>query len=233
MRQKIKSITQWLRLPTVCVLCGDYHHGTFAVCTECQLFFAPINNPCRYCSLPLANADFLVCGQCIKKPPYFDSVISYYRFEEPLRTLLHDFKYKKALYLRSFLAQLMINAFQSKIFKPDCLVPIPLHPQRLRERGFNQAAELAKLLAKQLNFPCNTRLCQKIINTPPQVGLNHKQRRKNLRHSFTVRANNYQHIILIDDLLTTGSTANEVARILKQQGVKRVDLWCCARTSSD
>lgn len=105
-----------------------------------------------------------------------------------------------------------------------------MHPQRIKQRGYNQAAILAKALAKKLKLPCDLLHCQKIINTPPQASLDREQRHKNLHQAFRVRTLPYQHVALIDDLLTTGSTANELALTLKKAGIQRVDVWCCART---
>lgn len=218
-----------LRLPSVCVLCHQYQRKRFAVCQSCSSLLQQIGPACSYCALPLADDKFLVCGLCTKEKPAFDSTMTSYRFEEPLRTLLHEFKYQEALYLRTFLVKLMLDALPSQATQTQCLIPVPLHPKRLRQRGFNQAAELSKLLAKHLKIPCELTLCKKIINTSPQVSLNGKQRRGNLHQAFQSKPTSYQHVTLVDDLLTTGSTANELARVLKQQGVARVDLWCCAR----
>lgn len=233
MRQKINSIAQHFRLPVVCVLCHHYHQGFHAVCDPCKNQFTAIKHPCEICSLPLTDASFAICGHCIKQRPVFDKVLTAYSFEDPLRTLLHEFKYQKGLYLRSFLIKLILDAQNKQTPVPDCLIPVPLHPQRLRQRGFNQAAELAKGLAKQSGIPCDLAICTKIINTQPQVGLNREERRKNLRLSFAVKPCSYRHIVLIDDLLTTGSTADELANLFKKQGVERVDVWCCARTSGE
>ena len=105
-----------------------------------------------------------------------------------------------------------------------------MHPKRLKQRGFNQAAILTKLLARKLNIPYDLTSCQKIINTEPQASLDGEQRQKNLRKAFRCKPLPYEHVTLIDDLLTTGCTANELALTLKKTGVKRVDIWCCART---
>lgn len=233
MRQKIASITQMLRLPSVCVLCHHYHYQSFAVCLSCIDLFKPIGPACRYCALPLPDDKFLVCGHCLKEKPAFDQTFAAYIFEEPLRTLLHDFKYYGALYLRSVLVKLMLDALPARGFTSECLVPVPLHSKRIRQRGFNQAAELCKVLGKKLNISYDLNLCKKIIHTPSQASLDSKQRRRNMRQAFQSKPSNYQHITLVDDLLTTGSTANELARIFKKQGVARVDLWCCARALTD
>jgi len=232
MRHRIAQITQLLRLPAICTLCTQYHQGHLAVCDECLQFITPLGPACRHCATPLPDSTFLVCGQCCLKRPAVDHVISAYRFEEPLRTLLHQFKYREGLYLSSFLTTLMLNAMPTDMHNTQCLIPVPMHPKRLKQRGFNQAAELAKRLAQTLQRPCHRSLCHKIINTAPQAGLNAKQRRHNLRHAFIAKPIPYQHVTLVDDLLTTGSTANELACVLKKQGAVRVDLWCCARAVS-
>ncbi len=105
-----------------------------------------------------------------------------------------------------------------------------MHAQKIRSRGFNQAAILARSLAKILKIPCDLTCCQKIINTLPQASLEKKERQSNLKNAFRATPVPYKHIALIDDLLTTGSTANEVAFTFKKIGVEQVDVWCCART---
>ncbi len=229
MYEIVASIARWFSTPTVCVLCDHRHAKPVAICDKCTLLFSPLENPCQYCSRALSNQDFLICGECLRKKPAFDRVMTGYRYEEPLRTLLHEFKYKGALHLRTFLAQLMMTTFDTEASRADCIIPIPLHTQRMKQRGFNQAAELAKLISKKINIKYDPKLCTKIRNTSPQVGLNAQERQKNLRHSFKAKPSSYHYVLLIDDLLTTGSTAHEMAKILKQQGVQRVDVWCCAR----
>jgi ComF family protein len=189
-----------------------------------------IEQGCQLCGLPLPQGEFLQCGHCIKHPPAYDQVFSPFYFQEPLRSLLHEFKYQKGLYLRTFLAELMLIAYPGKSYRPNCLIPVPMHPKRLRQRGFNQAAELAKGLSKRIQTPIDFTLCHKLKNTNSQAGLEAKERRNNLKDTFTVKPNSYQHVTLVDDLLTTGSTANELALTLKRQGVSRVDVWCLART---
>lgn len=228
----MNSITQWLqhwRLPRICSLCDQYHDGSDAICHTCHTFFTPILSACTYCALPLPEGCFLTCGQCIQKKPYFDQTIAPYAFEEPLRTLLHEFKYHNGLYLISCLAKLIINHLPPHAYDTECLIPVPMHTTKLRHRGFNQAAELAKYIGKTLNIPCYLNACEKIIQTQPQAGLTAAQRHQNLSNAFQTKTLPYTHVTLIDDLLTTGSTANELAKTLKKGGVERVSVWCCAR----
>lgn len=231
MRHKIAIISQQLRLPAICVFCGQYHHDRIAICFSCIQLFSLIGPACYHCALPLPDENFLVCGHCCKKKPYIDQAIAAYHFEEPLRTLLHEFKYHEGLYLCSFLATLITTAIPPEALKTQCLLPVPMHRKRLQQRGFNQAAELVKQLGRQLKIHYDLSHCKKIINTAPQAGLNAAQRQRNLRDAFEIQPLPYDHVTLVDDLLTTGSTVNELAKILKQQGVSRVDVWCCARTT--
>ncbi|HFC9151421.1 TPA: ComF family protein [Legionella pneumophila] len=229
MLQKFLSITQNLRLPSICTLCNQLHKSQLAICSYCMEYMKQLGPSCQYCAYPLSDDTYLVCGHCIKKRPLFDKAYIAYRFEEPLRSLIHQFKYHNGLYLASFLKQLLLNALPQNAFKPDCLIPVPMHPKRLKRRGFNQSVILTKLLARQLNIPYDLYHCRKVINTASQANLDGEQRRKNLHHAFYVSPVTYEHVMIVDDLLTTGSTANEMAYTLKNAGVKRVDICCCAR----
>ena len=230
------SITQWLkrkRLPRCCALCTLYHDGFDAVCDACHTFLTPITFACPYCAQPLPEGAFLTCGQCIRKKPYFDRAIAPYIFEEPLRTLMHEFKYKRGLYLNSFLSKLIINHLPTQALDTECLIPVPMHVEKLRQRGFNQAAELTKYIGRTLDIPYDLYSCTKIIKTPSQAGLNASERHRNLLNAFQTNTLPYKRVTLIDDLLTTGSTANELAKTLKRKGVEYVSVWCCARVSDE
>ncbi|MFI4962369.1 MAG: ComF family protein [Legionellales bacterium] len=230
MRQKIASIAHNLRLPSICTLCNQCHKGSLAVCAFCIALMDPLGPSCQHCAYPLPDTQHPICGSCIKNPLQFDRTFIPYRYEEPLRGLLHQFKYHKALYLASLLSHLMLQAYPSmNPEKPQCLIPVPMHPKKLRQRGFNQSVLLAQLLAKKLHIPYDYTSCRKLINTPPQASLDKTPRQNNVRGAFHATPMPYTHVILIDDLLTTGSTANELAGTLKKTGIKQVDVWCCAR----
>jgi ComF family protein len=114
--------------------------------------------------------------------------------------------------------------------KPDCLIPVPLHKTRYWQRGFNQSLEIARVVAKQRNIALRYDICQRHRATQQQTQLTAKQRRSNVKNAFAlIRPVPFQHIVLIDDVMTTGSTVNELARLFKQAGVPRVDVWVCAR----
>lgn len=230
MRQKILSITQKFRLPSLCVLCQHYHETQEIVCSSCITLLKPLEASCQICALPLNDGHGLICGYCIRQKPAFDKVFAAYLFEEPLRTLIHQFKYHEGLFLAEFLSR---SALPKEEVITECLIPVPVHPERLRKRGFNPAAQLAAFLSKWLNLPCERNLCKKITQTAPQAKLNRLDRENNLRRAFFSKPIPYEHVTLIDDLVTTGSTVNELAKTLKKQGAKVVDVWCCARATID
>lgn len=230
MRNKLLSIAQSLRLPAICILCNQFHNYSLAVCHECIALMPRLGISCSRCAFPLSDNKYAWCGHCIKKTPHFDSVTIGYRFEDPLRSLVHRFKYQNELYLGAFLTQLILNTWQKQPTYPQCLIPVPMHPQKIKTRGFNQTVIFARLLSKKLGIPYDIRYCKKIINTPAQVQLDRVQRTHNLRGAFSSQPSPFEHVALIDDLLTTGSTANELANNLKLSGVQQVELWCCART---
>ncbi len=230
MRLKLLSIAQSLRLPTVCILCKQFHTHPHAVCNECIALLPALGPSCSVCAHPLVETTYFVCGNCIKKPPHFDKTITAYQFVDPLRSLLHRFKYEKALYLGSFFAQLILNAYlNSNEGMPQCLIPVPMHRKKIHTRGFNQSIILTRFLARKLNIPYDLSACQKITHTASQAYLNKAHRTNNLNKVFRVNPLPYTHIALIDDLLTTGATANELAKQCKKAGAEQIDIWCCAR----
>lgn len=113
---------------------------------------------------------------------------------------------------------------------PQCLIAVPLHPKRLRERGYNQALEIARPLAKSLAIKLENNLCQRVKHTPPQTDLKLKDRRVNLRHAFHINTiKHYRHIAIIDDVITTGQTVQELARVFRLAGVETIEVWAVAR----
>lgn len=227
MLEQWRSISRRLYLPTLCALCNQSHSGILAVCTYCMDYIHPIEHRCKTCAMLLPDGNFPVCGACIKNPPAIDACHVLYDYEEPLRTLMHRFKYQNHLHLLPVLGHLMLHSLQAT--QAQCLIPVPLHPKRLNERGFNQAALLARWLGKKTHLPVANKICYKIQNTSPQASLDRAAREKNLAHAFKIQSTSFERVMLIDDLITTGTTSNELAKKLKEHGVTRVELWCCAR----
>jgi len=128
------------------------------------------------------------------------------------------------------LGDLMAQRFKHEK-QPDVLIPIPLHINRLDQRGYNQSLEMAKRIALWTNIDVNHTICQRVKDTAQQARLSTKERRHNIKNAFQVNKlpKHWQHVVLIDDVMTTGSTANELTKVLFHAGVERVDVWCCAR----
>jgi ComF family protein len=183
---------------------------------------------CACCGTPLPVAGR--CGRCLVRPPAFDTVESLYRYEQPVIHLIHALKFDAKLHLALTLGGLLADHIATLPgARPDKLVPVPMHPRRLGERGYNQALELARPLARRLGVAVDFTSCQKIRYVAPQATLSARQRRKNIRGAFCVTsAIGARHVAIVDDVMTTGATAGELARTLKKAGVGRVDVWVCA-----
>jgi ComF family protein len=171
-----------------------------------------------------------LCGQCQRKAPLWDAAWSPFRYAWPLDRLETRFKFGRDLAAGRVLSTMWEReAKQSPL--PQLIVPVPLHKQRLRERGYNQALELAKPLARALNIPCAVDVLLRLRHTDTQTTLSAVERRHNLNSAFGLR-NNVQlpaHIALLDDVFTTGTTLAECTKVLKRAGVGRVDVWALAR----
>jgi ComF family protein len=221
------------KFQSLCFLCASYHDGKHFICQDCFKAFIPIRTKCQRCAYPLTTDDGLLCVSCLSNPPPIDACFVNYLFQEPLRHLIHQYKYEQNLTLTSTFAALMLQATPQEIMASDCLMPVPMHPLKLRSRGFNHATTLAKSLSQHTRIPLVSDAIKKIVHTPSQVLLDKDERAKNLKGVFVVNEINYQQVTLVDDLMTTGATAYEIAKVLKQKGVKQVFLWCCARAAKE
>lgn len=184
---------------------------------------------CTRCAQPLP-ADDPVCGACLRRPPPLDRVIAAFDYGFPVDRLLPRFKFHRDLAAGALLGACLATATVNAA-RPTALVPIPLHTARLRERGYDQALELARLLARRHDLPLRTDLLARVRATEPQSRLDAKARRRNLRHAFAVHClpDAPAHVVLVDDVMTTGATLHAAAHALRRAGVHRVDAWVCAR----
>lgn len=226
-RNSIRS----LAFPPVCVLCGDVGAGNRDLCAHCVALL-PLNKQyCPHCALPLPTS--IVCGQCQQTEPAFDQVFAPYQYADPVRLLIHQFKLTARLDVGRLLAQLMIEQLHNIVNdSPDVIVPIPLHHTKLKKRGFNQSLELSRFIAASMDVAINHRDCRRMLDTPNQSGLSGHARRKNMRGAFSIdRSFSAQHVAIVDDVMTTGSTANELAKALKKSGVAQVSVWVVARAA--
>lgn len=214
------------RLGAPCLLCGNPALES-NICAGCRADLPWLDaNQCSRCAHPLSVPG--LCGRCIAEPPHYDRVIAACRYAFPLDSLIQSYKYSGRLVAGAALASLLANRVQQR---PDLIVPVPLTAQRLRERGFNQALELARVLGQQLRAPVNAQLCVKTRDTAPQTRLPWKERRKNIRGAFVVEGGVAGcHVAVVDDVLTTGATLSELARNLKRAGAASVTGYVIART---
>jgi ComF family protein len=171
------------------------------------------------------------CGACQKKPPAFDEAIALFRYDTPVDRLIQALKYRGQLDQARLLGTLLAQRLQAASpARPDCLLPVPLHPARLRERGYNQSLELAKPVARALALPLERHAVQRVRATRPQMELARAERARNLRNAFQTEQDFHdQHIAIIDDVMTSGHTVNALARCLKRAGARRVSVWVIAR----
>jgi len=227
--------------PSRCILCcqtiaGPAAHDVIEICTACFSLLPFNETSCLRCALPLADdmAEQLLCGRCIQKSPGFDYSYSVFHYEDDIISMIHKLKFsEKITYARSIgeiLAKKLADELPAAGEKPDCILPVPLHKKRMRQRGFNQSIEIARGIAAKYKIPIEANAVVRQQSTSSQTGLNAKQRRKNIKGAFCVAGKlNYKHVLIIDDVVTTGSTVNELAKLLKKNKVERVGVLSIAR----
>jgi len=230
MLRKFKKGISYL-IPTTCLLCEM--EGEQLICAACSAqFFSATTSRCLSCALPVFIHD-THCGECLKNPPAFDSTIVACDYVAPFDQLVLALKFGHRLAVASAIADLLAKAVVKEL--PDLLIAVPLSHQRLAQRGFNQALEIAKPLAHQLDRPIYSKLLHRIRDTQPQTLLHPDQRQKNILRAF-LPSEDYadkirgQHIGVVDDVMTTGATLHEIATCLKQHGAARVSNIVFART---
>lgn len=221
-----------LLLPQRCALCS-HSGGDAAVCAACQpgLPRLPAGSCPRCADFSAAGT---LCAHCLAEPPAFDRVLSPFLYAEPVDELIQALKYRHQLHLAGWLGAQIHAAIPVAPANPppfDVIVPLPLHPARIKQRGFNQALEIARPLARRFDRPLLPTAVTRVRDTTPQAGLPRQERQRNLRGAFECTADlSGQAILLIDDVLTTGSSAGELARVLKLHGARQVVVATAART---
>jgi len=209
-----------------CLLCGAASRDG-AWCAPCDAALPYLTAPrCPVCALPTLHG--AVCGRCLKHPPQFDRTVAAYAYAFPLDKLVQALKFHEQLLLAQQLANKLA---QRVVIRPDLIIAMPLHPARLRERGFNQSLELARRIAQLLDIPLSSHACQRVRDTPPQSTLPWKARGKNMRQAFACTENLAGlHVAIVDDVMTSGASLNEVAQALRRAGACEVSAWVVART---
>jgi ComF family protein len=178
------------------------------------------------CALPIPDGK--VCGACLTDPPAFNSTHAAFSYSFPVDVLIQALKYQGNLALAPILAGELLHKADGL---PDCVIPVPLSTKRLRERGFNQALEIARIISKNSGVSLLPNACSRIIDNPPQAGLPWKERAKNVRGVFRCDADlRGKIVVLLDDVMTTGATLNELAKAVRKRGAVEANAWVVART---
>lgn len=204
-----------------CVVCGrEIHPNRYGLCETCKL---DINvNYCLRCGRhKVGIGDY--CGECSSESLYFDEARSAVNYIGPAKDLVHRLKYGGAVYLAKAMSEYLLDVLLMQDWDFDCFTFVPVHKTRLKKRGYNQAEVLARELAEHTDKPC-TALLQKDISTPNQARLNKAQRKENIKNAFSTIAAVPKHVVLVDDVMTTGATASECAETLKKAGASVVYL---------
>lgn len=216
--------------PPRCLVCGERGDRGRDLCRSCTGALPWLHSACPTCALPLpmpASA----CGACLRRAPPLGAVHAAFLYARPLDRLLPRFKFHGDLAAGRLLSQLLADACADWA-RPDALVPIALHRARLRQRGYDQALELARPLARALQLPLLEGALRRTRATAPQSELSALARRRNLRGAFACDGMALPaHVVLVDDVMTTGATLHAAARALHRAGVERVDAWVCARVA--
>ncbi len=236
---KVKTtqiINNWLKFNQrlfsgQCLLCTAPSQQDADLCSACFQALPWHNvSQCLQCGLP---SNHPICGHCLHEPPDFDATFAALRYEFPLDAVMQHYKYGSALQTAHLFAHLMTTQLAKQQDKRaiDLIMPMPLHPQRLKERGFNQSLEIARILSKSTHIPLDFQSAIRTIYTPPQASLALKERAKNIKGAFAVHADlSNQRIAIVDDVMTTGASLNELAKMLKKAGAAHVECWVVART---
>jgi ComF family protein len=227
----LNKLERWL-LPSQCLLCSTHKQVTNNLCRPCIKDLPWQAHTCQQCGLPLPITQ-PHCGNCLKANFAFDDVVSAMIYKPPIQGLMIKFKFQQGFACGKALSHLLLSQLQSQqTIKPDYLIAMPSHWKRKCKRGFNQAHEIAKVLSKELHLPLLKKGIIRCKHTPPQAQLGSNARSQNLRHAFKVPPLNATHVAIIDDVLTSGNTANALAKTLKNANVSRVSVWVAARATN-
>ncbi|RZT95194.1 ComF family protein [Rivibacter subsaxonicus] len=229
--------------PNRCAVCAASSRGRSGrVCVDCSARFAPLRLRCRGCAIGLqdvaaAGTDAAVrCGRCLRAPPPWVSAVAALDYDYPWDALLSALKFHDGLDLLPWASRMLADAVRAQPAPAvDLVLPVPLATTRLRERGYNQAWELARGIARELALSARPGLLERLIDTPHQITLPRDRRAANMRGAFGVAAAvrgelQGRHVALVDDVLTTGATLAEASRVLLAAGASEVQVWVLART---
>ena len=218
-------------LPSSCLCCEAPGCGNVDICAGCFRDLPRNEHACTTCALPVTVGQ-RECGRCQDQPPPFSRLVAPWRYAEPVDGLIQALKFRGQLPAGRLLGTLLARELFRRHATADVIVPLPLHRQRLRERGFNQATEIARCLPQGLGIPLRHDILRRAGGTIRQSQLGRRQRVTNIRGAFaTTDSARGLRIALVDDVVTTGSTIEEAARTLLRQGAVSVEVWAVARAT--
>lgn len=211
--------------PQTCCFCGKVSREK--VCHECVSKIEYIKEPrCKRCGKPVRYADQEFCEDCKRKKFHYEQGKNVWLHKGPVRWSIYQFKYHNRRIFGEFYAEEMYRLYGQKLkeWKIDVIIPIPLHKKRRRRRGYNQAEIIARNLGKLAQIPVESQALARIRNTTAQKELSDKERKANLQHAFQVTKywKKVRRVLLIDDIYTTGSTIDEVAKVLRENGAEKI-----------
>jgi len=222
----IASLAQFI-LKQNCLLCSSHTESDLGLCLDClnELPYIP-NSSCLQCGL---SSNGPICGSCINASPDFDATHALFIYSYPISAMMQGYKYSNMLYLSRTFGQLLARKINCDTV--DLIIPMPMHPARLKERGFNQALEIAKILTKNSKEKLEYKNVIRQKLAPQQASLPFKERVKNIKGAFQANMSlNGKRIAIVDDVMTTGASLNELAKTLKEAGASHVECWVIART---
>jgi ComF family protein len=219
--------------PTSCLLCGAAGDEDIDLCRDCAADLSRNEPACSVCAEPLpAACGPRLCGACLSDPPPFESSLVPFRYAYPLDHLVQGLKFRNELACGHVLGRLFaVSLLARGAPLPEAIVPVPLALRRYRKRGYNQAIELALSIRRVTGLAVRSEVASRQRETAEQAGLDRKARRRNVTGAFAIVAPlRERHIAILDDVVTTGSTARELAAVLRQAGAERIEVWAIART---
>ena len=232
LQSALKKVGQ-LIYPNVCLQCEAIGDSGIDLCERCLIGLPWIEYACQQCALPLPSMDMRLCGPCSSREYYFDQAYAPFKFEGFIRDAIYQFKFNQKLNYGKLLARLLSNHIKKQQLQiPDVIIPVPLHKKRLRKRGYNQALEITRILGNELRCNYSYHDIYRNRDTTVQMDLPAKQRYKNVKDAFSLKENstfNNKHICIVDDVMTTGNTVNEMAKCLTEAKAAKIDVWCIAR----
>jgi ComF family protein len=230
------SLFKRIFFPHTCILCAEHTTQARDICMACEQELPWLTHACVQCGIILpTTTSIVICGHCQQHPQSFNRTFALFNYADPIDRIITAAKFNQQLIYTKLLGQLLAERVRHHWYQhqplPELIIPVPLHATRLRERGYNQAVEIAKTTSKLLRLPMSIQHCIRSKPTIAQTSLHLHERAANMKHAFALKQPiTAKHIAIIDDVVTTGQTVSELSQLCRQAGVMQIDIWCCART---